>query len=228
MNILYYIIAPLLLCQSLIAQSTFRETVMLNREQILKYHTDALHGLSEESVIEVTKDPAAAKEVQIAAALILLKEYKSQKSKDAVWDALGLEMPSRLTEWEKATFWKHRFPVAAEVASRSDLRPKFLQLMLDGSLPDDVAWQVLLQYQKDKVEISEQLEELVKSPTTPEQRQRGERMLEILEKGVRKNPPGKTTAEGPAPETPLPQVQELPSEKGSETEPALPETTLGK
>lgn len=216
MNTSCYIFIATLLCQSLMAQSNIREAMLngLNREAVVKQSIERLRGKSEQDLIAETMSPIAQRDSKIAAAVLLIREHKSQSSIDAALEAIQLEMPAGLNDWEEANDWRLAYPVAAEASLHPNLMPQLIQRTLDGTLPESVVGFVLLRFQTENNSPAEHLAILLKTNLTPEQRQRGERMIAILKGETPKEPPSKGSAEKPA--STMPAVVVLPGAKKAE------------
>ncbi len=216
MNTSCYIFIATLLCQSLMAQSNIREAMLngLNREAVVKQSIERLRGKSEQDLIAETMSPIAQRDSEIAAAVLLIREHKSQSSIDAALEAIQLEMPAGLNDWEEANDWRLAYPVAAEASLHPDLMPQLIQRTLDGTLPESVVGFVLLRFQTENNSPAEHLATLLKTNLTPAQRQRCERLIAILKGEKPKEPPSKGSAEKPA--STMPAVVVLPGAKKAE------------
>jgi len=228
MNISRYIIIAALLCQSLIAQSNLREAILkgANREAIIKDGIERLRGKSEQELIAETVRAAAPQDSKIAAAVLLIREHKSQPSVEAALAAMNLDMPAGLNDWEEANDWRLSHPVAAEASLHSELMPQIIQRTLDGVLPESVVTFVLLRYQTDNHAPGDHIAALLKTNLTHEQRQRGERLVAILKGETPKEPPSKETAQASSSTTPVVALQPPTPKKAPEAK-ATP-TTLSE
>lgn len=179
---LRYIILVALFGQSLVAQPGFRETILNggDRKAILKKQIEHLRESAEQALIATVLNPAAHRESRIAAAVLLMREHKSQQAADAALVVMALEMPAGLNDWEEANDWTLLYPVAAEASLHPDLMPQIIGHTLDGALPESVVGFALLRYQADNHAPGEHLAATLKTNLTPEQRQQCERLIAIL------------------------------------------------
>lgn len=221
MNTPSYIIIAAMLCQSLMAQSSFREAILkgANLEVVITEGIERLGDKSERELIEETVRTGAPQTSRIAAAVLLLREHRSQASVEAALAVMKLDMPAGLNDWEESNDWRLSYPVAAEASLHSDLMPMIIQRTLEGALPESVVGFVLLRYQTDNHAPGEQLAALLKTNLTPEQRQRGERLVEILKGKRPKEPSSDDTASASSSTTPVVNVQPSAPKKAPEAKP---------
>lgn len=198
------------LCQQSLSDA--RRKMLMGGDALMAEATSAVQAKSLEELKDIVNDEGESPSLRSASAKLMLQRAKTLEQKVAAFPALGIDLPLGVSDFESD--WRKSYPVAAEASLHPDLMPQLIQRTLDGTLPESVVGFILLRYQTENHSPAEQLSILLKTNLTPEQRQRGERMIAILKGEEPKEPPSKGAAEKPA--STMPAVVVLPVAKKAE------------
>lgn len=194
-----------------------RRRMLMGSDELLAEATSIVQSKSLDELQAIVRDGSASPRLRSASARLLLQRAEKMEDKQAAFSALGIYLPSGLLDTESD--WTKNYPVAAEAALHPDLMGPITQHALDGALPEAVAGFVLLRYQTDNLAPGDYLAALLETKLTPEQRQRGERLVAVLKRETPSERPSNAAAETtPAPKPPS--VVQPPTPKAPSTAPA--------
>lgn len=208
------------LCQQSLSEA--RRKMLLGGDELMAEATSAVQAKSLEELQAIVNDEGASPGLRSASARLIIQRAETLEQKVAAFPALAIYMPLGVTDFESN--WSKNYPVAAEASLHPDLMPQIIQRTLDGKLPESVVGFVLLRYQSDNHAPEENLATLLKTNLTPEQRQRGERLIAILKGEMPKQPQGKGAAEKPV--STMPAIVVMPGAKKVESKATVSQASL--
>ena len=168
----------------------------LGGERLMTESTLAVQDKSMDELKAIVKDTGAAVGPRCASARLLLRREGSLEQKLAAFPAFGIHFPNGVSDGESV--WTRNYPVAAEAALHPELMPHIIQGTLDGDLVDSVAIFTLRLYEGDNHDPGGHLVALLKTNLTPQQRQRGERLLAMLNGETPPTPANTGTPQAPS------------------------------
>ena len=194
-----------------------RRRMLMGSDELLAEAISIVQAKSLEELKAIVRDGSAPPGIRSASARLLLQRAEKLEDKQAALPALGINLPGGLTDTESD--WTKNYPAAAEASLHPDLMGPITQYALDGSLPEAVTGFVLLRYQTDNLAPGDHLAALLKTNLTPEQRQRGERLVAVLKGETPTQQPSKEEPENKLSTIPLPPVVQPAKSKTPEAKP---------
>ena len=154
--------------------------VVMTREKEMAWWIDHARNMTESELITTASDASAKDYLRAASGVLLLREHRNPTATDAALRAFDVNLAVGVDEWESASIWIPRYPVAYECVSHPDLMPTIIERTVNGILPEHITRAALLDYETNGQNPKAYLEGVMKRDLKPEQREGWEQLMATL------------------------------------------------